>query len=172
LLASSSSLVDILSGESSNEELRINGHGAVKVNDSDMSNLVWALATNQSLKVLRVYCNTISDANWTLLWQSLAIHSTLKILRLVDIFGPPLPYESLAFQLGNPNSRHNKSLTQCTKAVVEMLRVITVLEDRHLLQRLRYVNFAERDSSISGVPKASSHLVRLSGSGTPPSPRA
>jgi hypothetical protein len=129
-------LSDILRGESTIEELHINGDGDVKVNDSDMSNLVQALATNQSLKVIRVYSNPISDENWTLLWQSLARHPTLKVLRLVDTFCPVLRvhhFENLASQLSNPKSRLNKSLTRRTKTVVEMLRVNTVLEDLYLL---------------------------------------
>jgi hypothetical protein len=127
-------LSDVLRGESTIEELHIHGDVNVEVNDTDMSNLVQALPTNQSLKVMRVYCNPISDANWTLLWQSFARHPTLKILRLVDTFRPALSRnENLASQLSNPGSRHCKSLTRRTRTVVEMLRVNTVLEDLYIL---------------------------------------
>jgi hypothetical protein len=116
-------LSDFLRGDSSIEELHIHGDKKT-VGDSDMSNLVRALATNQSLKVLRVHFNPIRDENWVVLCQSLARHPKLKTLRLVGVL------ESSA-----PSNGFEKIITRRTEAVVEMLRVNTVLEDLYLLPK-------------------------------------
>jgi hypothetical protein len=124
-------LSDVLGGNSCIEELHLGAdppdpgtyqNDSPDINDSDMPELFQALATNQNLKLLRVYLTFVSDENWILLCQLVGIHTTLKSLTLTSKHSLTDIYES----------HGATSKTRRAKAVIVMLEVNTTLEELFL----------------------------------------
>jgi hypothetical protein len=121
-------LSDVLRGNSSIEELHLGAdppdpgiyqNDSPDINDNDMPELFQALATNQNLKVMRIFLTFVSDENWILLCQIVGRHPALKTLTLTSKHSLTGPYDS----------HGATSKTRRAKAVIEMLVANTALEE-------------------------------------------
>jgi hypothetical protein len=120
-------LSDVLRGNSCIEELHLGAdppdpgryqNDSPDINDNDMPELLQALATNQNLKVMRMYLTYVSDENWILLCQLVGRHPALKTLTLTSKHSLTGPYDA-------PGAI---SKIRRAKAVIEMLVANTALE--------------------------------------------